>query len=702
VPDSLSIVDGFYSPIEKRITEFKQPKASATKWKEIVGSKSDEAVFSGIADWLNTFKPDQQISKEEVQNFIKNNRVEIKQVIKADNWREFYDERMAEVEKETEYFRAKGFDAYTISRTPDEMFDKLNDADQDRLINLKAERDFLNDVYFDYGNSRQALTDAKEEDMPKYIKYINRGDAQNYKEILVTAPVISKYEKIDQYITSKLNDIDEQLNTARTYKKVGDTGTVSDYELVITNQEKFDRLTKERDDLLKQDKANYLKLAEAKNAAYKSSHYNEKNIVVHTRTDVRRDSDDNKVFFIEEVQSDWGQEGKKLGFKESEVKIDQDLLQKLKDERRSIIDKWGSVWDVQNNQGAEEDAKRLDEVSDQIYEMTHTKQEGQKMPYKAPYVTNTNAWTKLGLKIALQQAVKEGADRIAWTTGEQQNKRYDLSKQVDAVTYEKNNDGTYNVDGIKNNRSISYKENVQADQLESMLGKDVAERIINDQGDTYFDGKYMGGVKVLTGDQLTVGGKGMTAFYGSMETPGILGNVAKALVKELTGVEPKIEGTALGYSLDQEDEVIKTLDEYDNSLKKGGIFYSYGEVLTKSQALDHIERGLKIGVSYPKADVQPSIVITPELRAAVEKGMPQFSRGKRGVAADTEKVFDKATDLFYKIKGTEGSAKRKALADERKALMDRNPSIKFIDDNIKKVLDQLESKEVATRKGNCP
>jgi hypothetical protein len=69
---------------------------------------------------------------------------------------------------------------------------------------------------------------------------------------------------------------------------------------------------------------------------------------------------------------------------------------------------------------------------------------------------------------------------------------------------------------------------------------------------------------------------------------------------------------------------------------------------------------------------------------------------------DTQKVFTEATDLFYKIKNTDGAAKRKALADERKALMNENPSVKFIDDNIKNVLDQLEAKEVATRKGNCP
>ena len=51
----------------------------------------------------------------------------------------------------------------------------------------------------------------------------------------------------------------------------------------------------------------------------------------------------------------------------------------------------------------------------------------------APFVTDTNAWTKLGLKTALKEAVKQGVERIAWTTGEQQNERYDLSKQVDDV-----------------------------------------------------------------------------------------------------------------------------------------------------------------------------------------------------------------------------------------------------------------------------
>ena len=49
---------------------------------------------------------------------------------------------------------------------------------------------------------------------------------------------------------------------------------------------------------------------------YKSGHFDEKNILVHIRSDIRTDSKGNKIYFIEEVQSDWGQEGKKQGFEE--------------------------------------------------------------------------------------------------------------------------------------------------------------------------------------------------------------------------------------------------------------------------------------------------------------------------------------------------------------------------------------------------
>ena len=48
---------------------------------------------------------------------------------------------------------------------------------------------------------------------------------------------------------------------------------------------------------------------------FKSSHFDEPNILVHLRMNTRTDAEGNKVLFLEEVQSDWGQKGKKEGFK---------------------------------------------------------------------------------------------------------------------------------------------------------------------------------------------------------------------------------------------------------------------------------------------------------------------------------------------------------------------------------------------------
>ena len=43
---------------------------------------------------------------------------------------------------------------------------------------------------------------------------------------------------------------------------------------------------------------------------FQSSHFDEPNILVHLRMNTRTDAEGNKVLFLEEVQSDWGQKGK--------------------------------------------------------------------------------------------------------------------------------------------------------------------------------------------------------------------------------------------------------------------------------------------------------------------------------------------------------------------------------------------------------
>jgi|694.fasta_scaffold00239_53 hypothetical protein len=114
----------------------------------------------------------------------------------------------------------------------------------------------------------------------------------------------------------------------------------------------------------------------------------------------------------------------------------------------------------------------------------------------------------------------EGISRLSWTTGEQQNDRYDLSKTVNRVTSRSGKDVKY-VDIEAKSGSISLtvssdgkvieseteesfgQDSFVGNNLSDIIGKEVADKIMSsDKVD-------------LSGDGLKVGGKGMKGFYGS-------------------------------------------------------------------------------------------------------------------------------------------------------------------------------------------
>ena len=245
--------------------------------------------------------------------------------------------------------------------------------------------------------------------------------------------------------------------------------------------------------------------------------------VVHLRMNTRTDADGNKVLFLEEVQSDWGQKGKKEGFSDKKfvfTYLDEKGIETKEFKTRKEAEDFRNI--IPSSKHSSAGIREIDNGS----------------VATAPFVMDTNAWTKLGLKVALKEAVAQGIDKIAWTTGEQQNDRYDLSKQVDAIHYVKNTDGTYSFNAEKDGNEFSVvQNNVSEKNLESLVGKEVAQKIINNEGEVKRGKDTRKGAKTLKGNDLKVGGKGMKGFYGepSEGKEGIVGGVAKALVKELTG-----------------------------------------------------------------------------------------------------------------------------------------------------------------------
>jgi hypothetical protein len=290
----------------------------------------------------------------------------------------------------------------------------------------------------------------------------------------------------------------------------------------------------------------------------------------------------------------------------------------------------------------------------------------------APFVTDTNAWTKLALKVALKEAVKQGVDKIAWTTGEQQNERYDLSKQVDKIEIVKR-DGvdSYRAKTYKDGKILNDQDYISFKELEGMFGKEIAKGV--SEGKTSFEG-----------EGLKVGGKGMKGFYGSPTegSLGIVGNVAKSLFKQ----EPKTINIIVGYdkrlkTSNVKSEIFKNEDgdwELKYTSKEGERLYStYFD--TKEDAVKQNQRDIP---------TQQSIDITPELKQQVSEGLPLFMAS--APKEDFAEALNEYDNLIKNPKGTTEYIKKFGLEKIKK--------IKDITSNFGTYIAALEKSNYITKK----
>lgn len=63
---------------------------------------------------------------------------------------------------------------------------------------------------------------------------------------------------------------------------------------------------------------------------------------------------------------------------------------------------------------------------------------------------------------------------------------------------------------------------------------------------------------------------------------------------------------------------------------------------------------------------------------------------------------DKATQLYYDLQDAEGASKKRSLAKQRRELIESDPRLKYIDDNIKEINSQLEKQGIIKKEGACP
>jgi hypothetical protein len=138
------------------------------------------------------------------------------------------------------------------------------------------------------------------------------------------------------------------------------------------------------------------------------------------------------------------------------------------------------------------------------------------VPSLSPHQYSTDRWVGMAMRRVMQMASQEGFDRVAWITGEQSADRYDLSKQVDVLRATKYDDGTWSISA---NGEIDIAVGISEEEIENYVGKDVANKIINEEGDDTLDQDLFPdqvSSREYSGNDLKVGGEGMKTFYNSI------------------------------------------------------------------------------------------------------------------------------------------------------------------------------------------
>lgn len=346
--------------------------------------------------------------------------------------------------------------------------------------------------------------------------------------------------------------------------------------------------------------------------AFHSNHFDEPNILAHIRFNEResttaQDPTPARTMFLEEIQSDWHQKGRKRGYKKQDGLFSGFF----------VLNADGEIGRFEDFSKAQDFAVDYRNRTGDINVRVESSDQGA-VP-DAPF-KQTQSWAMLAFKRALKFAVDNGFKRIAWTNGDMQNARYDLSKQLDMVVAQRyfGSDHTI-ITGYKNNNAV-VQERVENKSLADFVGKDLAEKIEKQPDEK--EVKY-------TGSDLQVGGKGMRKFYDEM----LVSEVNK-FVKKWGG---KV-GEAQIQSAKHNPNKLPFITELgpDRFRLRDGADVSHYETREKAEeALRELIKNSGI------VNTVHSLDITPAIQKAAEQGLPLFSAApeqKRAQVAGIEKL----------------------------------------------------------------
>jgi hypothetical protein len=302
------------------------------------------------------------------------------------------------------------------------------------------------------------------------------------------------------------------------------------------------------------------------NENYYSSHWGKgvPNVLAHVRMNDLYD-DSGKALHVQEVQSDWGQDGREKGFYDPQKPIE------------VFNSKTGeTVHATDNSNEAEKFATNLGSEYDWIHQ-------GDEKPPTGPYVGNTQHWTDLALKHILTEAAYGGHNRVVFSPGEANADLYGQRRPVSRVDLHTTPGSAGYGFGVlaayDGEGDIVKKTKVKDEKhLRQMLGKQHADKLLAAPSTLASVGKIDDvPTRSISEPNMVLGGHGMVDYYKNYVHAGALKLLQqhdpsiKPESYDLPGAKADSEGYK-GYSLPMTETARQSiLKNGFQAFKRGGM-----------------------------------------------------------------------------------------------------------------------------------
>lgn len=434
----------FYSAVERAIEAQKTERAPGAQWwatiSKLPGVKREELEWIGLEDWLKAQRG--QIERADVLAFVKANGVRVEETVLGET----------------------ATDTAEIQR---------------QLLPLIEERERINrELGTGRTGAHRLYTLAHELGLPSQ----NRADltdaqwAQLNEAYDAHPDTISAAQKI-----ARLNQIVDEIQPLETQLRAAESGTSTRWSrYTLPGGENYRELLlrlPERDTITRERTTNpagwgggpdgtegFIERGNT-GADFRSSHFDQPNVLAHVRFKERTDANGARTLFIEELQSDWHQGGRERGYKTPLSPENRAIIQQAVDESPRFNSVEELVTAYRSGYLSNFRSEELRAALDQAVNVDRGVPDA---PFK------NNAWASLALKRMIRWAAENNFEQIAWTRGQHQNERFSLEKHLSRIYYDVPSE---TLTALDKGGGTAFNEVVSLEELDQYIGKETADKV---------------------------------------------------------------------------------------------------------------------------------------------------------------------------------------------------------------------------------